>query len=674
MPRCAMLLTTLVWMIITPFADAQFILQGGKLVGTGGIIATKQGAAVAVSSDGNTAAVGGPDDNDATGATWIFVRANGVWNQQGGKLVGTGGVKDEFDLLQQGSSVAISADGNTVVTGAPYDNNDMGTAWIFARTNGVWTQQAKLVGSGGSSSSQQGTSVALSADGNTAIIGAVGDNSFWTFTRAGGVWSQKGQKTSESFDCFGSAAALSADGNTALVGSFCEGSVGAAWVFTQTSGGWSQGTRLVGGGTIGDAYEGLAVALSSDGNTALVGGYWDNNFVGAAWVFSRINGVWSPQSTKLAPGVTAGSQPHFGTSVALSGDGNTAFVGGPADNNFAGAVWEFSRSNGTWNGQAKFSGSNGDALGASAAISADGTTAIIGATGFPEGAWVYSRNVAGGGPSPSPTALIGIFRPPTPVGGALGFFVVDSNGNYGYDAGDKVRQFGLAGDTPVAGDWDGTGTVRLGVFRCPAPGAGICTWYLDQNNNGQWDGTAGGDISFQFGLPGDVPVVGDWNGNGISKVGVMRCPATGQPGVCSWFLDILNLRAPSGNFFVGLYGVAGDQPAVGHWSGSGGTIPVDNIGVFRTGQWILNSSGSGSWSPSDLQYFYGLPGDIPVVGKWQGTADKRIGVFRCPAVGQAGTCTWILNTTGNGTFSGSDFITSYGLSGDKPIVGSWTVQ
>lgn len=280
----------------------------------------------------------------------------------------------------------------------------------------------------------------------------------------------------------------------------------------------------------------------------------------------------------------------------------------------------------------------------------------------------------GGGPSPSPTATIGIFRPPAPVGGALGFFVVDSNGNYVYDATDKVRQFGLAGDTPVAGDWDGTGVVRMGVFRCPAPGAGICTWYLDQNNNGQWDGTLGGDLAFQFGLPGDIPVVGDWNGNGISKVGVIRCPAVGQPGICSWFLDIQNLRAPSGDFFVGLYGVAGDQPAVGHWSGAGGTIPVDNIGVFRTGQWILNSGGSGFWVPSDRQYSYGLPGDIPVVGKWDGAADKRIGVFRCPAVGQAGTCTWILNTTGNGTFSASDLVTSYGLPGDKPVVGSWTVQ
>jgi hypothetical protein len=269
---------------------------------------------------------------------------------------------------------------------------------------------------------------------------------------------------------------------------------------------------------------------------------------------------------------------------------------------------------------------------------------------------------------------IGIFRPPVPVGGALGFFTLNNSGSYVFSASDKVRQFGLAGDVPVAGDWDGTGVIRLGVFRCPAPGAGVCSWYLDQNNNGVWDGTFGGDITFQFGLPGDIPVVGDWTGTGVSKVGVMRCPAVGQPGVCTWILDSQNLRAPNGNFLVSSYGLPGDLPAVGNWAAAGGSKPVDNIGVFRSGQWILNSSGSGFWTPTDLQYFYGMAGDVPVTGNWQGAATKRIGVFRCPA-GAPGSavCQWILNTSGGGTFSGADLITNYGLVGDKPVVGFWTM-
>ena len=298
------------------------------------------------------------------------------------------------------------------------------------------------------------------------------------------------------------------------------------------------------------------------------------------------------------------------------------------------------------------------ALSASGALSTSETCAVTSTT-----------------PANAAQTQIGIFRPPSPVGAALGYFTLDSNGNYAYDATDQVRQFGLAGDYPVAGDWDGTGVIRLGVFRCPAPGTGICTWYLDQNNNGVWDGTSGGDVAFQFGLPGDIPVVGDWTGNGVSKAGVMRCPAAGQAGVCAWVLDAQNLRAPIGNFLMSSYGLAGDLPAIGNWAGAGGSRPVDNIGVFRSGTWILNSSGSGFWAPTDAQYSYGLPGDLPVTGNWLGSAGKQIGVFRCPA-GVPGTavCQWILNTTGSGSFSGTDLITSYGLIGDKPVAGFWTVQ
>jgi hypothetical protein len=93
--------------------------------------------------------------------------ASAQFTQQGPKLVGTGAVP--MALVQQGSSVAVSADGTTAIVGGPLDNNNVGAAWVYTRSNGVWTQQgSKLVGTGGGG--QQGTSVALSADGNTAIM------------------------------------------------------------------------------------------------------------------------------------------------------------------------------------------------------------------------------------------------------------------------------------------------------------------------------------------------------------------------------------------------------------------------------------------------------------------------------------------------------------------------
>jgi hypothetical protein len=87
--------------------------------------------------------------------------------QDGPKLVGSG---VDGAIAAQGTSVAVSADGNTAIVGGPFDGGSNGAAWVFIQNNGAWTQQQKLVGSNGAGS-DQGTSVALSADGNTAIVG-----------------------------------------------------------------------------------------------------------------------------------------------------------------------------------------------------------------------------------------------------------------------------------------------------------------------------------------------------------------------------------------------------------------------------------------------------------------------------------------------------------------------
>jgi hypothetical protein len=162
--------------------------QGNKLVGAGAVGPTsiEQGTSVALSADGNTAIIGGPGDNFDNGAMWVFTRSNGVWTQQGGKVVGTGVVANAF----QGVSVRLSADGNTALMGGYADNFDTGAAWVFTRSNGVWTQLgSKLVGTGavGQFPAEQGVSVALSADGrSTAVIGGPEDNgafgAAWVFT------------------------------------------------------------------------------------------------------------------------------------------------------------------------------------------------------------------------------------------------------------------------------------------------------------------------------------------------------------------------------------------------------------------------------------------------------------------------------------------------------------
>ena len=98
--------------------------QGAKLVGTGNTGAASQGKAVAVSADGNTAIVGGPDDNSEQGAAWVYTRSGGVWAQQGAKLVGSGNA----GAANQGGAVALSADGNTAIIGGNADNSSQGAA------------------------------------------------------------------------------------------------------------------------------------------------------------------------------------------------------------------------------------------------------------------------------------------------------------------------------------------------------------------------------------------------------------------------------------------------------------------------------------------------------------------------------------------------------------------
>jgi hypothetical protein len=111
--------------------------------------------------------------------------------QQGSKLVGTGAVGP----AEQGWSVALSADGNTAIVGGVADNRAAGAAWVFTRSGDVWTQQgSKLVGSGAVGSAGQAVSVGLSDDGNTAIVGGLTDNKVtgaaWVYTRSGGVWTR----------------------------------------------------------------------------------------------------------------------------------------------------------------------------------------------------------------------------------------------------------------------------------------------------------------------------------------------------------------------------------------------------------------------------------------------------------------------------------------------------
>jgi hypothetical protein len=114
-----------------------WVQQDNKLVGTGAIGAASQGHSAALSADGNTAIVGGPHDNSYIGASWVYARRGMVWSQQGNKLVGTNAVGS----ARHGSSLALSADGSTAIAGGLADNKITGAAWVHIRSGGIWTSQ-----------------------------------------------------------------------------------------------------------------------------------------------------------------------------------------------------------------------------------------------------------------------------------------------------------------------------------------------------------------------------------------------------------------------------------------------------------------------------------------------------------------------------------------------------
>jgi hypothetical protein len=382
-----------------------FVQQGERLTSKEMAEHAEQGYSVALSADGDTALIGAPAYNEGhpgeifRGAAWIYTRSGSTWIQQA-KLVGLESSGD----AQQGHSVALSADGDTALIGGPQDAGEheeyYGAVWVFVREGTTWHEQQKLVAkTGATEKGEQGSSVALSADGNTALVGAMNNEyksgiapgAAFVFTRSGSTWSQQGSKLEGSHSGElvqeGTSVALSGDGNTALIGGPSaefkggEPALGGAWVFTRSGSTWKELEQLPSGSGAGiDTGQGQSVALSGNGTTALVGGVGYQGGLGGAWVYTLEGGHWTEQGEPLL-GNDRDTSASEGESAALSEDGNTALVGGYQDDVSRGAAWAFVRSGSSWAEQQELVGAGGSAepqQGNGVALSANGTTALIG--------------------------------------------------------------------------------------------------------------------------------------------------------------------------------------------------------------------------------------------------------------------------------------------------------
>jgi hypothetical protein len=221
----------------------------------------------------------------------------------------------------------------------------------------------------------------------------------------------------------------------------------------------------------------------------------------------------------------------------------------------------------------------------------------------------------------------GVFRP------SNGLLYLKNSNTTGF--ADVQINYGLPGDYPVVGDWDGNGTATIGIYRNGS-------FYLRNEN------TIGfADIVFPFGAPGDQPVAGDWDGDGVDTIGVYRNG--------TFFLRNQNSAGPPSASFA--LGVAGDVGIAGDWDGDG----KDTTGVFRPSNGALYLKNFNTTGIADIQINYGLPGDRPVTGDWNNDGVDTIGVYRN---GQ-----FMLRNSN--TIGFAEVVFALGISGDMPIAGNW---
>lgn len=208
-----------------------------------------------------------------------------------------------------------------------------------------------------------------------------------------------------------------------------------------------------------------------------------------------------------------------------------------------------------------------------------------------------------------------------------------------------VRQFGLPGDVPVVGDFDGDGKDDIAVFRSFYQVPGVITiigqWYIFNSSTQTMD-------SFQFGLPGDIPMAADFDGDGVTDLAVWR-PENG-----TWYVRYHSSNS-SGPSFVRQWGLPGDKPIAGDFDGDG----VSDLVVWRpvNGTWYVCPSRKEFDCTQGVGVQFGLPGDIPLGATFDANNVLNYTVWR-PLLGM-----WFTRNS----LTGKSMVTQWGLPGDIPV-------
>lgn len=281
---------------------------------------------------------------------------------------------------------ALAADGNTLalIEGNPSLSLPLR---VFVRSSEAWTGQA-TISAGEPSEETRYESLALSGDGNTMLVGGSSrehpHGEAWVFLRTGESWAQQGptlfpaSKKEVQEGMFGHAVSLSTDGDTALIGQLGKGKKGGAYVYVRSGETWQLRSTMRPGAGSKEYAE--SVALAGDGSTVLVGDPGNPKKQGGVTVYARSGESWSQQG----PLLTVSGDQGLGTSLAISSDGDVALIGAPfASRGEGGSVAVFERTGEAW---AKLSAigfgvkgyeHTGAEVGLGVALSADANTALV---------------------------------------------------------------------------------------------------------------------------------------------------------------------------------------------------------------------------------------------------------------------------------------------------------
>ena len=345
----------------------------------------------------------------------------------GGQRLRVSDTPDAGDAL--GYSVAMSADGNAAVAGAPTHDgggSSAGAAFVFVKGEGGWSKTAKLTSPDAAASHRFGESVSISADGGFIIVGspgnATGRGAAYVFKKPAAGWADTSAAAAKltardgwNLDQFGISVSMSADGASVVVGARGDDSEkGAAYVFTKPAAGWrdsSGAAKLAAADGAARDLFGDSVSISGDGLTVVAGAPGQDDGKGAAYLFAKPGAWWGraliSSSIKLTD---ADGKPgaRFGDSVSASANGGVIAVGAPANAYEKGAAHVFVKPSGGWASAAssieltaadgEYGGAFGDSFGTTVSVSGDGAKILVGALENGEsqsGAYLFAKPASG---------------------------------------------------------------------------------------------------------------------------------------------------------------------------------------------------------------------------------------------------------------------------------------